>query len=199
MALNHPKPPSPPESAAVAYKEWAGVCRALERGDQTILLRKGGIAEIGGEFRPEHAAFWLYPTNLHEAQQGLRDQGIPTQREEHADVVRMDALAIVRSVTWVDRLDIVAELAPFHVWTEETILKRFAYRSPGLWVLGVRVYRRLEPLEVPILPEHAGCRTWVTLDPAPAASRLIPVLSDGDDATARGALSFALTRCLGAS
>lgn len=199
MALTDANSPPLTESPTFAYKEWAGVCRALGDGRQSILLRKGGIAEVGGEFRPEHQEFWLYPTHLHEAQQGLRDDCIPPRSDEHADVVRIDSFAVVRSVTWVDRLDVVARLTPFHIWTEDTILKRFAYRTPGIWVLGVRVYRRAEALVVPILPEHAGCRTWVPLDPAPAESRLLPVLSDEDESAARMALSSALARPKGAN
>ncbi len=30
---------------SVGFKEWAIVCGALGRGDQTVILRKGGIAE----------------------------------------------------------------------------------------------------------------------------------------------------------
>jgi hypothetical protein len=39
----------------VALKEWAVICQALAEGRQTILLRKGGIAEPGGAFRVEHS------------------------------------------------------------------------------------------------------------------------------------------------
>ncbi len=199
MALNFDSHPILPESSAVAYKEWAGVCRALGTGRQTILLRKGGIAETGGVFHPEHGAFWLYPTHLHEAQQGLRDEDFQPEEDEPSALVRINFFAVVGSVTWVDRLDIVAELPPFHVWTEESILKRFGYRTPGIWVLGVRVYRRSEPFEVTIQPAHAGCRTWVPLDPPAATNRVTPVLSDEDYAIAHAALSCALAGPTGAS
>jgi hypothetical protein len=35
---------------SVGFKEWALVCEALGRGEQTIILRKGGIAEGRGGF-----------------------------------------------------------------------------------------------------------------------------------------------------
>ena len=35
------------ELPSVAFKEWASVVRALETGQQTVILRKGGIAEEG--------------------------------------------------------------------------------------------------------------------------------------------------------
>src|SRR5437762_3589694 len=45
-----------PSSLQVALKEWASVCRALERGTQVILLRKGGIYETACvENTPEYS------------------------------------------------------------------------------------------------------------------------------------------------
>ena len=52
------------------------------------------------------------------------------------------ALAVVDSIAFVDQEETLAALEELHVWTEETVLKRFHYRKPGLWVLGVRVFRR---------------------------------------------------------
>ena len=36
----------------IAFKEWAAVCRALASGRQSLIIRKGGIAEAGGVFAP---------------------------------------------------------------------------------------------------------------------------------------------------
>src|SRR5271154_4893658 len=55
-----------PSQIAVALKEWATVCRALESGRQILLLRKGGIYEAAGEFELEHRRFLLFPTFLHQ-------------------------------------------------------------------------------------------------------------------------------------
>ena len=65
---------SPPvDSCAVAFKEWAGICDALIAGRQSIVVRKGGISESAGPgvFVPEHSEFWLFPTWVHQAEQGL--------------------------------------------------------------------------------------------------------------------------------
>src|SRR3954468_6229695 len=51
---------------SVGFKEWALVCEALGRGEQTILLRKGGIAEGRGGFGFRHSEFFLFPTFFHE-------------------------------------------------------------------------------------------------------------------------------------
>ena len=44
-----------------AFKEWAVICYCLAKGKQAIILRKGGLAEPGGEsklgrFLTEHLA-----------------------------------------------------------------------------------------------------------------------------------------------
>lgn len=152
----------PPVACAVAFKEWAGVCRALAEGRQSLILRKGGIAEGPGGFRPEYDAFWLYPTRVHQAEQGLRE---PTPDEETGgDTIALGALAVVELVAFADREERLGPLTDLHVWTDETIRRRFHYRRPGLWVLGVRVFRRPEPYRIAATPEHAGCKTWVPLD-----------------------------------
>src|SRR3990170_4065613 len=55
-----------PISLSTALKEWAIVCQALESGRQIVLLRKGGIHDIGGEFELEHREFLFFPTYLHQ-------------------------------------------------------------------------------------------------------------------------------------
>jgi hypothetical protein len=169
-----------PDSCAVAFKEWSGVCEALERGLQAITLRKGGIAEGLGRFVPEHPVFWLYPTRVHQAEQGLRlpelaHTGRPAGVAE--EEVELCALARVERVGLIERPELLADLEPFHVWTAETVEKRFRYRYPGLWVLGVRVYHRAGPWRVAVTPEHLGCKTWVPLDPALSTDGLRPVLT----------------------
>jgi hypothetical protein len=170
-----------PDSCAVAFKEWCGVCEALERGLQAIILRKGGIAEGLGGFVPEHPVFWLYPTRVHQAEQGLRLPELARTGRPAGVVdeeVELCALARVERVGLIKRPELLADLEPFHVWTTETIEKRFHYRYPGLWVLGVRVYHRAGPWRVAVTPEHLGCKTWVPLDPALSTDGLRPVLAE---------------------
>jgi hypothetical protein len=166
-----------PESCAVAFKEWAGVCDALGSGRQGLILRKGGVAEGPGGFRPEHPAFWLYPTHVHEAEQKLRT---PTRSStvETPGVVSIDALAVVEWTGRVERLEQLKSIEDLHDWTVETVRHRFHYRSPGLWALAVRIYRRAEPWSLPVTPAHLGCKTWVPLDTPWPTSGVVPVLDD---------------------
>src|SRR5262249_50812721 len=56
-----------------AFKECAVICEALAQGQQSRILRKGGIAEDTGAFHIEHDRFWLYPTFTHQQEQGIQD------------------------------------------------------------------------------------------------------------------------------
>ena len=45
-----------------ALKEWATIVTALENGEQTVILRKGGILETASGFKIEARKFFLFPT-----------------------------------------------------------------------------------------------------------------------------------------
>jgi len=47
-------------------KEWATVVKALENGNQTVILRKGGILETDSGFKIEAKKFLLFPTFEHQ-------------------------------------------------------------------------------------------------------------------------------------
>lgn len=165
-----------------AFKEWAAICRALGTGEQAVILRKGGIAEVGGTFRPDHARFWLFPTYLHQKPDGLTPAAAATLAEVERDrppaaVLRLTHYVEVPAVFRADRLDGVLALAPYHVWSEATVRQRFEYRGPGLFVLPARVYAMAEPIEVPNRPEYDGCKTWVDFGEDRKAGGT-PVLSD---------------------
>jgi hypothetical protein len=169
-------------SCSVAFKEWAGVCDALAHGRQSIILRKGGIREEPGPgaFVPEHDEFWLYPTAVHQAQQGLRPG-----REGHSSIggrpgstIPIGVLARVELIGRVRDEALLPALEDLHVLTAETVRSRFHYRTPGLWVLGTRIWRRDPAFEIDATPEHAGCKTWVILDEPLPTSNLEAALDD---------------------
>lgn len=168
----------------------------MTEGRQSLILRKGGIAENDGVFQPEHRAFWLYPTHLHEPVQGLREErfssGAPDSRKP--GIVPISALAVVDRVHHVEDETILSQLEPMHVWTEETVRKRFMYRSPGLWVLGVRVWAGESPIELEEKPEYAGCRSWVPLGEDLATEDLTAVLDAERHDEAMERLAEALER-----
>lgn len=171
---------------AVAFKEWAVICRALSGGRQSVILRKGGVAEAGGEFRPEHERFLLLPTYFHEQQRaGIKPEYMSLLDAAEADrpppgLLRFTHLADVTAVTRVTDLGAALALDGLHGWTADTVRQRFHYRTPGLFVLTVRVSALAAPVEVPDRADYAGCKTWVELaDDVPTAGAT-PVLSDAD-------------------
>jgi hypothetical protein len=167
----------------VAFKEWAAVCRALAEGRQSLILRKGGIAEENGEFRPEHPRFWLYPTYFHAQESGLVPDAnsliaAALANKPPTGILRLTHFAEVTDVHFVDTLDTALALEGLHVWSSDTIHQRFHYRTPGLYVLTVRVFRAETPIEVPEHPAYAGCKTWVELDSGARDLPATPVIDD---------------------
>lgn len=81
-----------------------------------------------------------------------------------AGELRLTHFVEVSDVRFVDRLEDALALDPLHVWSEEMVRQRFHYRTPGLYILNVRVYRARTPVELTEDPAYAGCKTWVELD-----------------------------------
>ena len=153
----------------IAFKEWSAVCKALASGLQTVILRKGGISETGGVFRPEHDRFWLYPTHFHEQQQaGLKPEHLNLLEAGSTELNDDGKLCLthwveVNQVMYLTDLDEVLNLNYLHVLNEETVKQRYQYRRPGLYFFWVSVHRANEPLVISVRPEYAGCKTWVEL------------------------------------
>ncbi len=186
-----------PTSCDVAFKEWAGVCDALLSGRQSIILRKGGIAEGPRGFVPEHPAFWLYPTWTHQAAQGLLDP-VPSPPAQ-TNRVPIEGLAMVERLIRVEREEDLDRLAGLHRLRPETVWQRFHYRAPGLWILLVRAYRRPEPAWLDVTPEQEGCKTWVPLAAPLSTAGLEPVLGDEDAGDRARRLEHALPHLVDAN
>ena len=157
----------PADSCRIALKEWAVVCRALAKGVQTVLLRKGGISEPGGVFRCEHEEFWLYPTRFHQGAESLTPAGaalldgltLPSE----PGLVPISLFARVQSVT---RLTDPAQLAPYldrQILTPQVVLERFHYKRPELFAIEVTCRETASPFTIRETPEMAGCHSWVQL------------------------------------
>jgi hypothetical protein len=168
----------------IAFKEWAAVCVALADGRQTISLRKGGIHEEFQGFRiAAHQGFWFYPTNFHQQAEDLTsDAG---RYIERAAAIRPPpgqiGLRLFAELQWVTELTTVESalrLADRHIWSEATVRKRFAYKQPGLYLLGVRVFSLRTPILIRESAKMAGCRSWVTLPEPISTEELEPVLTD---------------------
>ncbi len=165
-----------------AFKEWAVVCAALASGRQTLILRKGGIHEGREGFRIEHREFWLFPTGFHQQRDEIIPEAWPLldelQSRGEPHIHPLDLYAVVEDVQQVLDRSALARLTGWHVWSESTVEQRFNYRTPGLFALTVRIYRRPTPIAIADSPHFAGCKSWVDLPSALSTSGLNPVLDD---------------------
>jgi len=167
----------------LACKEWASVCAALASGRQSLLLRKGGIAEPTGDFQVQSNWFWLYPTYVHQQQNQLRETAWLEKGEmfkASAKKILFFHLAEVVETFHLINLEILEKLEPFHVLSKECIRSRFAYRTPGLTVLLVKIHKVLASIEIEETPFYLGCKSWVNLANPLVASATSPVLSTKD-------------------
>ena len=74
----------------MAFKEWALVCEALGSGNQSLLLRKGGIAEGKKGFGFEHQDFFLFPTWFHGQLEKMRSAYAPAVLAENPETVTLE-------------------------------------------------------------------------------------------------------------
>jgi hypothetical protein len=159
-------------------------------------LRKGGISETNGTFAVEHRRFWLFPTYVHQQKTGIQPDAISLLEQAEAErppagTVRLSHFAEVTGIYHVKDAWLPHMLAHLHIWSEETVSQRFAYRQPGLYVLSVRVFKSAEVFELPDLVDYQGCRSWVELEKElPDQGK--PVLTDADVRDLRESLDLLL-------
>jgi hypothetical protein len=148
-----------------ALKEWASVIAALGRGEQVILIRKGGIAD--GAFGLEANRFYLFPTNFHEGG-GQSPSRIPVTH--WCEVVR----------TWQVRdLDTLLRLEPLVLFDRTTLEQRSHFRpDQAIYVIAVRTFELRKPATVEMKEEYGGCRSWISVDEEIDVDGSRPVLSD---------------------
>src|ERR1043166_5648139 len=146
---------------SIAFKEWAIVCAALGRGEQSIILRKGGIAEGRAGFRFKHDEFYLFPTLFHEQ---IEKTTLPSSTPIPAvdpGLIQIELFARVEWTASITDLDVARKLAPFHVWRDEVIEERFHYDDKQeLYLAFTRIYRLPHPWIFPDAPKYRGFRSW---------------------------------------
>ena len=172
--------------AAIALKEWATVLEAMGRGEQLLLIRKGGLIEPGSGFELLSNTFVFYPTFEHQAVNYLRAPyqryfEEATQRRAVEGQVRIELFGVaVASMRSTDP-DLLGRLEAFHIYNREFLSQRLKWQpEQPLMVVLIRAFRFASPVTLPVLPRYAGCKSWVELDsPVPLATAR-PVLEDAD-------------------
>jgi len=165
-----------------AFKEWAIVVDALGRGEQSIILRKGGISEGRGGFKVEHPEFLLFPTLFHQqrelvipAAQRRFDEIAPSLADSSCVCIEFFA----RVVEW-KRLESLADaerLRDQHIWRGDVIAERFDWgRDKAIHALAVRVFRLANTVTLPMRPSYEGCKSWIELAEDVPVIEAAPVL-----------------------
>lgn len=161
-----------------AFKEWALVCEALGAGRQSLLIRKGGIAEGKTGFSFRHSEFFLFPTWFHaQLEKTTMPPGSSLPPEPGEEIV----LKFAATVEWtrlVSDLDTVRRLREFHILGDDIIAERFHQDDTNsVHVALVRIFRVDPPARFRNEPKYGGCRSWVEI-PDLEGSALVSVLSD---------------------
>jgi hypothetical protein len=177
---------------SVAFKEWAVVCEAIGSGRQSIMLRKGGIAEGRDAFAFKHREFFLFPTWFHEQLEKTTlpvGTTLPSQLDGEIEIQYAVTLEWSRLVTDASRLPALRE---FHILHDSVVEERFRYdETPGIHIAFVRGFRLESPCRLPMQKNFGGCRSWVDL-PDLEDTRLVPVLTEEEHLARRSALKAAL-------
>ena len=95
------------------FKEWALVCAALGAGRQSVIIRKGGLAEGRDGFAFRHREFFLFPTFFHEQLARIRLSAavLPQPSPNEIEIRYFARVEEARIMTnWTE----VRELQPLH-------------------------------------------------------------------------------------
>ena len=167
-----------------AFKEWAVVIDALGRGEQIIILRKGGIHEGRGGFQMDQPEFWLFSTLFHQqgesvtAEAGARFTTLAAEFPPE-DTLRLEYFATVADWRKLENEEAALQLDGQHIWKESVIRDRFSWgRELGIFALAVRVHRLPQSIDLPMLEEYGGCKSWIDLAEDPTTEGATPVLDD---------------------
>jgi hypothetical protein len=169
----------------IAFKEWAVVVDALGRGEQIIILRKGGISEGRGGFQIEHNRFFLFPTLFHQQREAvqpsaqLRYDGIAPKLSSAS--VHVEFFVEVVDWKFLESCEAALHLRGQHIWREEVIRERFDWgKSKSIYAMAVRVFRLPLPVELPMRADYGGCKSWVNLNAVISTDGAQAVLTESE-------------------
>ena len=158
----------------LALKEWSIICKALEDGNQTILLRKGGILEYKKGFEIRQKSFLLFPTLEHQAEEYLQSKYLQTydlllRGNKSQDIQNKTntlwVLARIEAIQEFHDHEMLPELEKYHIWNEKYVNMRMNYNpKKPMNALLLRVYKLPQPISIDVNPEWAGCKSWIDID-----------------------------------
>lgn len=173
-----------PTTSSLALKEWAVAVKALSKGEQILILRKGGIHRADKEFRVVHPEFLLYPTFEHQRRELVQttshlDLEHTLIENENPRLIEFSHWCKVTDKFEVSEQDVLDDIAPYHIWTSDYASKRLRWRpKQPLTIALLRMYSMKRPQSLRVLDEYGGCKSWVELEQEVKLGEMTPVLSD---------------------
>lgn len=157
----------------LALKEWSIVCRALEEGKQSILLRKGGILEYKEGFEISQKIFLVYPTLEHQSKEYLQQDYLQEfelllEKDDPNFEYKTNTITILAQIEGIQEFNDeskLAKLEKYHIWNEKYVNMRMSYNpKKPMNALLLRIYKLPEPISVKVNPEWAGCKSWINIE-----------------------------------
>jgi len=150
-------------------KEWATVVNALESGEQTVILRKGGILETDSGFTIENKKFFLFPTFEHQETRYVKPEYHKHLENALNSKPRNDTNTITSFAHVLYEKDITSEekinlLSPFHVWSDSYIKERMDWLpEKSMKAIFLKTFK-ISKFEIPIKSEYQGCKSWIEIN-----------------------------------
>ena len=158
----------------LALKEWSIICKAMEEGKQTILLRKGGILEYKNGFEISQKLFLLYPTLEHQAAEYLQSNYLQEYElllKRNSSEIVQDKVNTLRIIARIEALqefhdhELLAKLEKYHIWNEKYVNMRMNYNpKKPMNALLLRIYKLSQTISLDVNPEWAGCKSWIDIE-----------------------------------
>ena len=158
----------------LALKEWSIICKALEDGNQSILLRKGGILEYKKGFEIRQKSFLLFPTLEHQAEEYLQSKYLQTYdlllRGNKSEDIQNKANTVlvqarIEAIQEFHDHEMLPKLEKYHIWNEKYVNMRMNYNpKKPMNALLLRIYKLPQPISIDVKPEWAGCKSWIDID-----------------------------------
>ena len=152
-----------------SLKEWATVVNALEKGDQTVLLRKGGILDVVSGFKIESKKFLLFPTQEHQEHNHIKPQFHKYLEQVKSNPPKSGFNRITSYAEVLAEADILSEetikrLSSFHIWSDSYINERRNWKPENpMKAVFLKVYK-IPEFNTPLKSEYQGCKSWININ-----------------------------------
>lgn len=158
----------------LALKEWSIICKAMEEGKQTLLLRKGGILEYKKGFEISQKLFLLYPTLEHQTAEYLQSNYLQDYKlllKRNRSEIVQDKVNTIRIIARIEAMqefhdhELLSKLEKYHIWNEKYVNMRMNYNpKKPMNALLLRIYKLSQPISLDVNPEWAGCKSWIDIE-----------------------------------